>query len=152
VLASLLLSSGCGSAMSEWGSARWDTRGYVKRVVGVLAVVLAVYGLGLTHLFHATLGIPLTARIAVAVVLVSVPGLLMGMLLPSGVRMANALGAGLVPWGWGLNGGASVVGSILAMLLSMNFGFRTALFIGIAVYLAGAALLTSSRVAAPPAS
>jgi SAM-dependent methyltransferase len=144
VLASLLLSSGVGSALSDRGTARWGTAGYVRRTVGVLAGVLALYGLGLTPLFHLILGIPLGARIAIATVLVAVPGLLMGMLLPSGVRVANGLGTGVVPWGWGLNGSASVVGSILAIMLSMNFGFRAALFVGIAVYLLGAALLTAT--------
>jgi hypothetical protein len=79
-------------------------------------------------------------RIALSVVLVFVPGVLMGTLLPSGVRLANQLGAGTVSWAWGLNGAASVVGSILAMALSMNVGFTLALLVGIAVYGLGVAL------------
>jgi spermidine synthase len=149
VLASLLLSSGIGSAFSDRGSARWGIRGFVHRVVGVLAVVLALYGLALTPIFHVLLGIPLGVRIVIAALLVAVPGLLMGMLLPSGVRVANGLGSGVVPWGWGLNGSASVVGSILAIALAMNYGFRLSLFVGIAIYGLGAWLLPARRDAAP---
>jgi len=145
ILASLLAASGAGSALSAWGTARFGTAGYVRRVVGLLAGVLALYALILTPLFHALLGIPLVARILIAVVLVSGPGLLMGALLPSGVRVANEMGRGTVAWGWGLNGAASVVGSILAMALSMNFGFTLSLVAGIAVYLVGMTLLAGIR-------
>jgi predicted membrane channel-forming protein YqfA (hemolysin III family) len=36
-----------------------------------------------------------------------------------------------------LNGAASVVGSILAMILSMNYGFSISLITGIVIYLIG---------------
>jgi hypothetical protein len=65
----------------------------------------------------------------------------MGALLPSGVRAANALGPEVVPWAWGLNGATSVVGSILAITLSMNYGFTTTLFVGVGAYLIGLAAL-----------
>jgi hypothetical protein len=141
ILASLLAASGLGSALSERGSARFGIRGFVRRVVVALAIVLGIYAFSLTHVFHLLLGIPLAARIAIAVVLVFIPGLLMGALLPSGVRTANSLGQGIVAWGWGLNGAASVVGSILAVALSLNFGFTLALLCGIAVYLVSMVLL-----------
>ncbi len=69
----------------------------------------------------------------------------MGALLPSGVRRANALHPDLVPWAWGLNGAASVVGSILAMTVSMNFGFTTSLLVGIAIYLLGMVSLPAKK-------
>jgi hypothetical protein len=141
VLAMLLASSGAGSALSAWGVARWRARGFVLRVVPVLASVLGIYALALTPLFHALIGLVLPLRIALAALLVLVPGLLMGTLLPTGVRTANALGPDLVAWAWGLNGAASVVGSILAIFLSMNFGFTTALGAGVAIYLLGMATL-----------
>jgi hypothetical protein len=87
----------------------------------------------------------LPLRIVIAAILVLLPGLFMGALLPSGVRRANALSPGLVPWAWGLNGAASVVGSILAMTVSMNFGFTMALIIGIAIYLLGLLALPAAK-------
>ena len=137
VLAVLLASSGAGSALSGWGSARWGMQPFVRRTVTALSAVLFVYALLLGPLFHLLLGLMLPVRIVLAALLVLVPGLLMGSLLPSGVRAANALGADLVPWAWGLNGGASVVGSILAMILSMNYGFTIALVAGMLVYVLG---------------
>jgi hypothetical protein len=69
--------------------------------------------------------------------------------------MANVFGSGTVAWAWGLNGAASVVGSILAILLSMNLGFTLVLLVGIAVYAIGALLvpaLAESSQSAPAAS
>jgi hypothetical protein len=145
ILASLLAASGAGSALSSWGTARYGLAGYVRRAVTLLAIILAVYAVVLTPLFHTLLGIPLPLRIFIAVVLVSMPGLLMGALLPSGVRKANELGRGTVAWAWGLNGAASVVGSILAMAVSMNYGFTLSLFVGIVVYVLGMVLLTGGK-------
>ena len=118
-------------------------------MIAALALLLVGYGFVLNPIFHALLGIPLPARIAVTALLVAAPGVLMGMLLPSGVRVAQSLGAGVVPWAWGLNGAAGVVGSVLAVALSMNVGFRLALFCGIGVYLLGLWLLPRPRTPAP---
>src|SRR5207244_4371425 len=73
VLATLLASSGVGSALSGWGARRFGVKGYVGRVVTALAAVLALYALALTGIFHALLGIPLAARILVSIALVFVP-------------------------------------------------------------------------------
>ncbi|HEY0709283.1 MAG TPA: hypothetical protein VGG33_20905, partial [Polyangia bacterium] len=157
VLASLLAASGFGSALSGRGVARFGLRGNVRVAIGALAAVLVVYAFALKPFFHALLGAPLFVRIILSVILVFIPGLLMGALLPSGVRAANQLGAGTVSWAWGLNGAASVVGSILAMALSMNVGFTLALLVGIAVYGLGLvafpseAKVPTTRAVPPPA-
>jgi spermidine synthase len=151
VLATLLAASGAGSALSGWGSVRFGTRGFVVRAVLALAGVLALYALGLTALFHWLLGLPIGLRVLVAVGLIAPPGILMGVLLPTGVRVAgghdegDGAGRDLVAWAWSANGAASVVGSVLAMGLSMSFGFTLALGVGIAVYLGAAALLPPQR-------
>jgi hypothetical protein len=144
VLASLLLASGLGSAWSGAGVRRFGKRGHVRRAIIALAAVLALYTVLLSPLFHAFLGLPLGARIPIAVVLVFIPGLLMGTLMPTGVRTANELGTGTVAWGWGLNGAAGVVGSVLAVTVSMNYGFNIALIIGVLVYLVGMALFPAA--------
>jgi predicted membrane-bound spermidine synthase len=141
VLATLLAASGAGSALSGWGAARFGLRGFAMRVVLVLTALLGVYAAALTPIFHGLLGLPLPVRIGVAVVLIAPVGVLMGAMLPTGVRAANSLGQDMVAWAWGANGAASVVGSVAAMFLSMNFGFTIALGVGIAIYLAAMTLL-----------
>ena len=58
------------------------------------------------------------------------------------VREHNEL---LVPWAWGANGAASVVGSILSIVLALSIGFQGVLLLSGLVYLAGIAALLSVR-------
>ncbi len=145
VLAALLVSSGVGSALSSIGCFRWGARGLIRRSVALLLCVLLVYVVMLPALFHSLLGQPLGVRVPLTVALVALPGILMGTLLPSGMRVALAFDERLVAWAWALNGAASVVGSVLAVLLSMNAGFSLALAAGVFVYLCGAALVPQCR-------
>lgn len=145
VLATLLAASGTGSALSGGLAARWGARGLARRAIAVLAVLMIIYALVLGPVFHALLGLPLGGRIVIAALLVAVPGLLMGALLPTGVRAANALGPEVVPWAWGLNGATSVVGSILAITLSMNYGFTATLYVGVGAYLLGMLALPETQ-------
>jgi hypothetical protein len=50
------------------------------------------------------------------------------------IRVSEADERG-VPWMWGVNGGASVLGSIVAILLAMNFGFTQVILLAGIVYL-----------------
>jgi hypothetical protein len=87
---------------------------------------------------RAVLPLPLWARIAIAVALVTPLGFAMGMPFPSGLRRAGQGGLAAAPFYWGLNGILSVVGSIATMLVAVNLGFRAAVIAGAACY-AGAA-------------
>ena len=145
VLATLLAASGTGSALSGWGAARFGVSGFLRRVTAALAVLLLLYALALTPLFHALLGLPLAVRVVVAIILIAPPGILMGTFLPTGVRVATATGPDLVAWAWSANGAASVVGSVAAVSLSMNFGFTLALAAGVVVYLLTPFLLPLQR-------
>jgi hypothetical protein len=66
------------------------------------------------------------------------------MMLPSGLRLLSGRHAEIVPWAWGLNGAASVLGSVLAMFVSLNLGF-TATLVGGAVAYAFALLAALRR-------
>jgi spermidine synthase len=144
VLATLLGSSGLGSSLSPGLRDRYGIPGAIGRVVAVLGAALLIYAAGLGPLFQLLLGLPLALRIGICVLLVGALGTLMGMLLPLGVSAANALGADMVPWAWGLNGATSVVGSTLSLMLSMHFGFTATLSCGLAAYLFGAWLMQVS--------
>lgn len=141
VLSTLLITSGLGAGASARLEQRLGARAQLK-ITLALAALLAVYGLALSPLFGALIGLPLPVRIALAAILVALPGLLMGTFVPASVRAASALGPGMVAWGWGVNGATSVVGSVAAVMLSMNAGFTAALLVGVVIYLAAGALLT----------
>jgi len=65
------------------------------------------------------------------------------MLLPSGLRLLGDRHADIIPWAWGLNGAASVLGSVLAMFISLHLGFTATLLGGAAAY--AVALLAALR-------
>jgi hypothetical protein len=61
----------------------------------------------------------------------------MGMPFPSGLKMVNKLSKNLIPWVWGINGASSVLSSVVAIILALNFGFSTVLFLATMIYLIG---------------
>jgi hypothetical protein len=71
-------------------------------------------------------------------------GLLMGMPFPTGVRLAERLHPPLVPWGWCINACATVLGSVLSVLVAMFTSFTAVLCAAAGAYLvATLALLLS---------
>lgn len=141
VIAALLLASGVGSSLSSKLASRFGLARATRLAVIALALLLVLYLIALPPLFHALLGLPLGARIAVAAVLVGALGAVMGALLPLGVMRALRVEPELVPWGWGVNGATSVVGSALAVVLSMNVGFSATLVAGLVAYALGGLLV-----------
>jgi hypothetical protein len=91
----------------------------------VVAAVLA-----LSPLFDALASNPRPARIALTVALLAALGLAMGMPMPAAVRVLAARRADLVPWAWGVNGAASVFGSIAALGVALAAAFNAALLLG----------------------
>src|SRR5204863_270835 len=73
--------------------------------------------------------------LAIAVVLLAPLGLVMGMPMPIGVRVLNREAPSLIPWAWGVNGAASVMGSAAALAVALLAGFNQAMLMGAALYL-----------------
>jgi hypothetical protein len=72
----------------------------------------------------------------------------MGMFFPTGIALVRRSNPGIVPWAWGMNGCAAVVGSVLAVILAMSFGFRVVTYLALAIYVAGGlALRAATRIA-----
>ena len=69
----------------------------------------------------------------------------MGMLFPMGIKAAaqRADSADLTPWLWGMNGSTSVLASVLAIVVAMNFGITASFWIGLGCYVIASAALFS---------
>jgi hypothetical protein len=144
VLFSVLLFSGLGSIFS----ARVPLR---TSLLMLLAVVLA-YPLLLPRLFALSIGWGLPLRILTAVLSLGPLGFLLGMPLPSGIRLLEAQAPRWIPWAWAVNGCASVISSILAVMGAISLGSSRVLVAGAVAYavawLAVAPLSQSPRQAA----
>ncbi len=152
-LFSLLLFSGLGSRATQRmtaGERQPPARGLPRAAllpflgVFVLAVLGAYY---LETLFTIWMGLALELRIGLSVLLIAPLGFLMGMPLPLGMSLLRERGHSFVLWAWGVNGVASVVGSIGCVLLAHAAGYRSAFLVSAACYLA--ALLSLIRAAKP---
>jgi hypothetical protein len=91
-------------------------------------------------------GLQFIYRLLVSGVLLIPLGFVMGMPFPTGLRALAALPApefpaGLgasdnaVEWAWAMNAAASVLGSVLAMVIAIQFGLNITLACGAAAYL-----------------
>ncbi len=134
VLFSLLLASGTGSLVSARALGADGRR--LGRVIAAVCLVLFIEAVLAGPAFTVLLGAPWPLRALAAILWVAVPGFGMGMFLPTGVRLLARRRADLVGWAFGANGFASVVGSILSVLLAMSIGFRATVAIAALTYIA----------------
>ncbi len=65
---------------------------------------------------------------------------LMGMPFPLGIKLLSGKNAPHVPWVWGMNGVASIVGSVMAISFVLNLGYRMTALFPAALYCAAAAI------------
>ncbi|MBN2256389.1 MAG: hypothetical protein JW704_00925 [Anaerolineaceae bacterium] len=140
VLFTLLLFSALGSA--------WSRRLSHPHVLGWLCLLLLGIPLFLPMLFERTLGLPFEFRLVLTGIALAPLGFMMGIPFPAGIRwmmekracpgiqlsIGKGAGAFRIPWIWAANGASSVVASILAALLALNFGFNWVFWIGALCY------------------
>ncbi|MAE96253.1 MAG: hypothetical protein CL910_16495 [Deltaproteobacteria bacterium] len=77
-------------------------------------------------------------RIVTALAVIAPIAFMMGMPMPSGLRILGRRGGDLVPWAWGVNGVGSVLGSVLAVVLAGCIGFTWVMGIAGGLYLLAA--------------
>lgn len=131
-LAALLVGAAFGSAASAGG------RLGVARAALASAIVVTVAFLAFDRIAAATLSWPLFARGAAACVVSIAIGLPLGSVFPTIIASAGARDDGLVAWAWAVNGAASVIGSILAVVAALAIGFTGVGFLAAACYLVAA--------------
>jgi len=139
ILFSLLTFSGLGSLVSS----------RIKGGRGLVALFLLLLGFQVAMVFlfkpitDTTFAWGFPGRILVSVAITGPLGFLMGMPFPLGIRYAQTHARPLLPWIWSLNGYASVLGSVLSVVLAIQIGFTLVLFIALGVYLVAFLLLVS---------
>ena len=145
----LLAKSPPGSSHRETGER--DPRQVQRWVIPLLSALAIAYIVILPPLFRSLLGLDLTYRVILSILLLAPLGLLMGMPFPLGIRLVDRVNSALVPWAWGVNGFSSVVGSILAVMIAQSYGFALVIGLAAVVYLVGlAAVLSLGHVGESP--
>jgi hypothetical protein len=129
-----LLAFGALGARSTAGVPDGTLTAGVRRAVLVAAVAAVVAVLAVSPTFAALAHWSRPLRIAVTIAALAPLGFLLGRPLPLAVRSVARSRPEVVPWAWGVNGGASVLGSVLALVLALAFGLDQALLAGAALY------------------
>lgn len=142
----LLLASGAGSAASRTWMADPHRSWIPLMVIGAaLLAYLPVLPMLLEHWVGASFSTKLVLSAALLVPL----GFVMGMPFPNGLRALehgeNGSETSLtVEWAWAMNAAASVLGSVLAITIAIQFGLNATLAAGAAAY--GVAWLLNGKL------
>lgn len=134
ILFSLLVFSGAGSYFTNRLNIK-HCKKTLAWLIFLLVSVLILYVFFLPGLLSALLKLSTFYRIAISVLLLAPLGFLMGMPFPVGIRLADQSKNDLIPWLWGINGVTSVLASVLAVVISMNFGFTVTMLVGQLAYI-----------------
>jgi hypothetical protein len=134
ILGCMLVSSGIGSVVSG----RISDEG-IETAARVLLLLVA--GAGAAHallapsLVASGLRWPLPFRLIATALTIAPLAFFMGFPMPLAIRMIERRAPAAIAWGWGINGTLSVVGSIVAMMISVTLGMTSTMLCGAAAYL-----------------
>ncbi len=142
VLFTMLASSSVGALLATC----LQTRPALLRVMAAVCVSIVLVTLTLDSFVGLTMSGGIASRILAAMLYVAPVGCIMGMPFPTGMRFAGRISPDLVSWAWAVNGGMSVFGSVLAVLISMSAGFSACLLVGVATYALGALMISGLAI------
>ncbi|MFC1531948.1 SAM-dependent methyltransferase [Thermodesulfobacteriota bacterium] len=132
VLATILVFAGFGSLSVE------RFKSISPRFLWIPVIVISSWVLFHTMigdiLFDRVQGFPLWGRSVIAISLLMMPSFFLGWLFPSGLQVIAGRSPDLVPWAWGINGCASVIGSVSGKCLAVSIGFKFLMFTACIVY------------------
>jgi spermidine synthase len=132
VLAAFLVFSGLGSLLA--GRTRRDRIRLIRLAVLAIAVISMAYLVALPPLFAQAAGWPDAAKVGMSLLLLAPLAVPMGIPFPCGLQAVAERAERLVPWAWGINGAASVVGAGGATLVAVHAGFGVVVVVALAFY------------------
>jgi len=130
VLTTLLFFSGIGSFWAE--SVASEKKGLIK-ILFIITIWLLIYAFILTPLLQTSIALILPLKILIFLLIIAPLGYLMGMPFPMALKFHTSVEN--IPWAWGINGYFSVISTILAIVLSVEFGFSSVMLFSAGAYL-----------------
>ena len=126
VLFSILLFSGLGSLCIK----RWiDSPKTPFYFLSLLILTIFLYWFLLPLVFKSFLKMGFPMRVFISIVSLAPISFLMGIPFPCGIRVLSRTLSGFIPHMWGVNGFASVISSIVAMMLAVEMGYSILLIL-----------------------
>jgi spermidine synthase len=137
IIFSLLVSSGFGSLLAARLFRRLGKH-MIPAFAYFLAALLTIYGFTLFFIIDRLIFLDFPWRILSSFMLISLAGFFMGAFFPEGIRRLGAKNKAMIGWAWGANSFATVVGSIMTVIVSINWNFTVVLILAALSYLAAA--------------
>ena len=147
----MLLASGAGSLTST----KWlrDSR-WVGLPLTLIVLALLVYVGLLPAILDRLVGAAFAAKLIISGILLVPLGFAMGMPFPTGLRTLAATlhersgaNSNSIEWAWAMNAASSVLGSVLAIVIAIQFGLNVTLACGAGAYLVALVLRGKLRPA-----
>lgn len=134
ILSSLLVGMGFGSMFGN----RIQTNNPYKRLTIASSIVL-FYGIVLfivaPYLLDSLLKFDLSLRMIIVFTIIFPLGFFLGIPFPTSIQLLKSKNMEkYIPWAYGINGVMTVLGSVLAVIISMLLGFTYAFFVGLVFY------------------
>jgi spermidine synthase len=150
VLFTMLLFAGIGSWLSERLFQTGERRSIIA--FGFFGLALVTLIAGYDALSQAALGFGPVMRMLLAAVFIAPVALPLGVPFPLGIAVLDVRASQLVPWAWGVNGFATVVGSLVTVVATIALGFDATLLLALGIYALAATVypVLSGTVSASP--
>jgi spermidine synthase len=132
VVSAFLVFSGLGSLASRRFFPR-SPRAIAIAAIGIVSLAVC-YTFTLDGVFELGAGWPTSIRMFVTILLVGPLSFLMGWPFPNGLACIERKRPTLIPWAWGVNGVASVIGPPVGVLLAVASGFRSVILLAALLY------------------
>ena len=129
IIFSMLLFSSLGSLSSQ----RINVNS-LKKAILILFLLIIVYSFLLKFFINNFITLNLIPKIILTSIFIAPLSFLMGFAFPLGIKKINKE---LIPWAWAVNGSASVLSPILAIMLALFFGYNFVFVLAGLIYLVG---------------
>ncbi len=129
IIFSILLFSSLGSLYSQ----RLKIK-KLSKIIFSIFILTIFYIFLLNFVIDKFIALNLVPKIVLTVIITAPLGFFMGFPFPLGIR---SIKKELIPWSWAVNGSASVLSPILAILFALYIGYNLVLFIAGIFYLIG---------------
>ncbi len=130
IIFSMLLFSSLGALYSE----KLGTK-KIKNIVFIIFIFIIFYVFLLNFAIDLFISLNLISKIILSIILTAPLGFFMGFPFPLGIK---AIKKELIPLAWAVNGSASVLSPILAIIFALFFGYSFVFVLAGMVYLIGA--------------
>ncbi len=132
LLFTILIASGVGSQIST-RLIQHNTRNLLLIIAGVLVIGIS-YVMVLPEIIYSVIAEEFEIKVMLSVGILFPIGLLMGIPLPTVMRLLKSHEPTRIPWMWAINGSFSVLGAVLSVVIGILYGSSYAMILGISIY------------------